>query len=79
MSPRAPRVETSVAGPAFRIDTGGMSASGTVTVTPVADIDNGNTDGPVPVTVAPTAKANTINWTLQEAEVTIVNADDSSS
>ena len=56
-----------------------MSASGTVTVTPVADIDNGNTDCAVPVTVAPAAKANTINWTLQAAEVTIVNADDSSS
>ncbi|MXX68732.1 MAG: hypothetical protein F4Y74_07215 [Gemmatimonadales bacterium] len=72
-------VETSVAGPTFRIDTGQMSASGTVTVTPVADIDDGNTDCAVPVTVAPAAKANGINWTLQAAEVTIVNADDSSS
>ena len=72
-------VETSVAGPAFRIDTGGMSASGTVTVTPVANIDDGNTDCDVPVTVAPAAKANAVNWTLQDAEVTIVNADDSES
>ena len=72
-------VETSVAGPAFRIDTGGMSASGTVTVTPVADIDDANTDCDVPVTVAPAAKANAVNWTLQDAEVTIVNEDDSES
>jgi len=72
-------VETSVAGPTFRIDTGQMSASGTVTVTPVANIDDGNTDCAVPVTVAPAAKANGINWTLQAAEVTIVNEDDSSS
>ncbi|MXW36206.1 MAG: hypothetical protein F4Z60_12225 [Chloroflexi bacterium] len=72
-------VETSVAGGTFRIDRGQSSASGTVTVTPEANIDDGNTDCPVPVTVAPTAKANTVNWTLQATEVTIVNADDSSS
>ena len=71
-------VATSVAGQPFRIDTGGTSASGTVTVTPVAgNLNHADTECAVPVTVEPAAKANTINWTLQAAELTIANADDS--
>ena len=72
-------VETSSQNATFRIDTGGSSGSGNVAVTPVADINDDDVDCAVPVTVAPPAKANTVNWTFEAAELTIVNADDSSS
>ena len=73
-------VVTSVAGPVFRMGPAETSASGTVTVTPAANINGGNVNCTVPVTVEPAAKqGGTINWTLQAVELTIVNADDSSS
>jgi len=66
-------------GDTFTINTRGTTGSGTVTVTPVADFNGNDEDCAVGVTVAPAAKANTVAWTLQAAELMIVNADDSTS
>ncbi|WP_428275821.1 hypothetical protein [Candidatus Palauibacter sp.] len=64
----------------FRIDTGQTSGSGSVTVTPVADINDNNVDCEVTATVEPATKpGGSINWTIKAAELTIVNADDSES
>ena len=73
-------VESSGQDQTFRIDAGQSSGSGTVSVTPVADIDDNNVDCDVTATVVPEAKPGSdpvVNWTLQAAELTIVNADDS--
>ncbi|WP_419163344.1 hypothetical protein [Candidatus Palauibacter sp.] len=72
-------VSASASGQTFTIDTGSSSGSGTVSVTPVANIDD-DVDCDVTATVAPPAKTTGgVNWTIKDAALTIVNADDSES
>ncbi len=71
-------VSASASDQTFTIDTGSSSGSGTVSVTPEDDIDGDDMDCDVTATVAPEAKTTGgVNWTIKDAELTIVNSDDS--